>query len=325
MKDQKLLYLSRADVEAVGLSMREIIESVEAAFCEKGCGRVEMPPKPAVHPGANTFAHAMPAFIPALRSVGVKWVSGNPDNPKQGIPYINGLVILNDPETVSPVAVMDCTWITAKRTGAATAIAAKYLARSEAKTIGILGAGVQGFGNLEALKSLFPIEHVTVYDLRPEAARLYREKALSAWPDMTVVVATGPREAVEGMDLVVTAGPTVRPPHATIKAGWLGAGSFASMVDYDSYWDRAALREADKFTTDDVPQLEDHKKLGYFLDIPPVYAELGEIVAGLKKGRESSRERNIACNLGLAIDDMAVAPLIYERARERGIGTWLPL
>jgi ornithine cyclodeaminase/alanine dehydrogenase-like protein (mu-crystallin family) len=325
MKDQKLLYLSRADVEAVGLPMPRIIESVEAAFGEKGRGRVEAPPKPAVHPSAGAFAHAMPAWIPALRSVGIKWVSGNPDNPGRGLPYINGLVVLNDPETLSPVAVMDCTWITAKRTGAATAIVAKYLARPESSTAGILGAGVQGFGNLEALKSLFPIERVTVYDLRPEAARRDSERVRAAWPGLAVVIAREPREAVDGMDLVVTAGPTVRPPHATIKAGWLSPGAFASMVDYDSYWDRAALREADKLTTDDVAQLEDHKKLGYFLDFPPVYAELGELVAGLKRGRESPRERNIACNLGLAIDDMAVAPLVYEEARRRGIGTWLPL
>lgn len=321
----KLLYLSRADVEAVGLSMPEIIESVTAAFREKGLGRIEMPPKPGVHPGTNTFAHAMPAYIPALRSVGVKWVSGNPENPRQGIPYINGLVILNDPDTVAPIAVMDCTWITAKRTGAATAVAAKWLARPDSKSLGVLGAGVQGLSNLEALTCLFPIERVAVYDVSAENADRYRSLVLARWPDLSLTIASAPRQAVEGMDLVVTAGPIVRPPHATIKAGWLGRGAFASAVDYDSYWDRAALREADKFTTDDTAQLEDHKRLGYFKDVPPLYGDLGEIVAGTKKGRERSDERNIACNLGLAIDDMAVAPLVYRRARERGIGTWLQL
>ena len=321
----KLLYLSRADVEAVGLSMPEIIESVTAAFREKGNGRIEMPPKPGVHPGANTFAHAMPAYIPALRSVGIKWVSGNPENPKQGIPQINGLVILNDPDTVVPIAVMDCTWITAKRTGAATAVAATWLARSDSRSLGILGAGVQGFSNLEALKCVFPIERVGVYDVSAESAERYRAKVLAQWPDLAVSIVDQPRKAVDGMDLVVTAGPIVRPPHATIKAGWLGKGAFASALDYDSYWDRAALREADKFTTDDTAQLEDHKKLGYFKDVPPVYGDLGEIVAGTKKGRERPDERNIACNLGLAIDDMAVAPLVYARARERGVGTWLDL
>jgi ornithine cyclodeaminase/alanine dehydrogenase len=305
--------------------MPEIIESVTAAFREKGLGRIEMPPKPGVHPGANTFAHAMPAYIPALRSVGIKWVSGNPDNPRQGIPYINGLVILNDPDTVAPVAVMDCTWITAKRTGAATAVAARALARPDSRSLGILGAGVQGFSNLEALRCVFPVERVAVYDVSEENALRYRARVLEHWPELRVTIVPQPRQAVEGMDLVVTAGPIVRPPHATIKAGWLGRGAFASALDYDSYWDRAALKEADKFTTDDVAQLEDHKKLGYFKDVPPLYGDLGEIVAGTKKGRERRDERNIACNLGLAIDDMAVAPPVYQRARERGIGTWLAL
>jgi ornithine cyclodeaminase/alanine dehydrogenase-like protein (mu-crystallin family) len=325
MVNHELLYLSRADVETVDLSMREIIDAVESAFREKGLGRVEMPPKPGVHPGARSFAHAMPAYIPSLRSVGIKWVSGNPDNPKNGVPYINGLVILNDPETVAPVAVMDCTWITAKRTGAASAVAARWLARPASRTLGMLGAGVQALSHVEALKSVFPIERLTVYAPTPASVERYRERVLALWPDLEVVIAAEPRAAVQGQDLVVTAGPTVRPPHATIKAGWLGRGAFASAVDYDSYWDRAALAEADKFTTDDIAQLEDHKKMGYFKDMPAIYGELGEIVAGLKKGRERSDERNIACNLGLAIDDMAVAPLILRQARERGIGTRLPL
>jgi ornithine cyclodeaminase/alanine dehydrogenase-like protein (mu-crystallin family) len=96
-------------------------------------------------------------------------------------------------------------------------------------------------------------------------------------------------------------------------------------VDYDSYWSREALREADKFCTDDIGQLEFTKAQGYFKDIPPVYAELAELVAGLKLGRESPDERTIACNLGLALDDMATAPLVMEKAIERGLGTWLEL
>ena len=120
----KLLYLSQADVASVGLTMAEIIDALEQMFREKGEGRVEMPPKPGIHTMPDAFIHAMPAYIPALKSAGMKWVSGYPENSKRGLPYITGLLILNDPETGIPLAVMDCVWITAKRTGAATAVAA---------------------------------------------------------------------------------------------------------------------------------------------------------------------------------------------------------
>ncbi|HEX9116945.1 MAG TPA: ornithine cyclodeaminase family protein, partial [Anaerolineae bacterium] len=137
------------------------------------------------------------------------------------------------------------------------------------------------------------------------------------------VAAKEPREAVEDMDLVVTAGPILLKPYAAVKPGWLKPGAFASMVDYDSAWDRAALAEIDKFTTDDVPQLEYYRSEGYFQEIPPIYADLGELAAGLKPGRQSATERTVGCNLGLAIDDMATAAIIYHRARHMGLGQWL--
>jgi ornithine cyclodeaminase/alanine dehydrogenase-like protein (mu-crystallin family) len=134
-----------------------------------------------------------------------------------------------------------------------------------------------------------------------------------------------PREAVAGCEIVVTAGPILKTPHATIPSGWLEEGAFASLVDYDSYWHRDALKETDKFCTDDIPQLEYYKTIGYFQDIPQVYAELGELVTGRKPGRESPAERTMACNLGLALDDMATAPLVFKLAVEKGLGTRLPL
>ncbi len=190
--------------------------------------------------------------------------------------------------------------------------------------MGILGCGVQGRTNLEALKALFPVKQVMAYDARPENAARYAQE-MGERLGVKVTAVSEPREAVSGCDMVVTAGPIVRPPHGTIKAGWLEPGAFASLVDYDSYWDGAALQEVDKFCTDDVPQLEYTKTLGYFQSIPPIYASLGELVTGQKPGRQSAAERTIACNLGLALDDMATAPILYRRALERGIGTWLEL
>ncbi len=134
-----------------------------------------------------------------------------------------------------------------------------------------------------------------------------------------------PREAVPGCDLVVTAGPILKTPHATIQAGWLDEGAFASLVDFDSYWHPTALKEAEKFCTDDLAQLDHYRQVGYFQEIPPVHADLGEPVTGKKPGRQAAGERTMACNLGLAMDDMAVAPTLYRRAVEQGIGSWLPL
>ncbi len=320
----QLLYLSRADVEAVGVTMREVIDALAVAFQEHGLGHAEMPPKPGVHSQPNAFIHAMPAYIPALHAIGLKWVSGYPGNQQKGLPYITGLLILNDDETGIPLAVMDCTWITAMRTGAATALAASYLARPESETVGILGCGVQGRTNLEGLATLFPVKRVLAYDKTPENAQRYAAD-MSARFGLEVKVVDDPRRAVSGCDMVVTAGPILHTPHATIKAGWLDAGAFASLVDYDSYWDGPALQEVDKFCTDDIPQLEYYRSIGYFQSIPPIYASLGELVTGRKPGRQSPAERTIACNLGLALDDMATAPIVYRRAVERGIGTWLPL
>ncbi len=324
MTAQRLLYLSQADVAATGVTMPEIIAAVEAAFREHGEGRVEMPPKPGVHTRPDAFIHAMPAHIPALRSAGIKWVGGYPENQARGLPYITGLLILNDDETGVPLAVMDCTWITAMRTGAATAVAARYLARPDSQTVGILGCGVQGRSNLEALAALFPLRRVVAYDVVPAQTERFAAEVQDRW-GYEVINAAHPREAVEGCDLVVTAGPILRTPHATIKAGWMSLGAFASLVDFDSYWDGPAMAEADKFCTDDIPQLEHYREAGYFQEIPPIYATVGELVAGKKPGRQTARERTMACNLGLAIDDMATAPLVYRRAVERGIGTWLDL
>lgn len=324
MSQPKILYLSKADVAATGVTMKEIIDALEIAFREHAEGRVEMPPKPGIHPRPDAFIHAMPAYIPALKSAGIKWVGGFPENSKRGLPYITGLIILNDDETGIPLAVMDCTWITGMRTGAATAIAAKYLARPESSSVGILGCGVQGRTNLEALTVLFPIKRVVAYDVLPDAVERYAREMRERF-GVEVTIAKQPREAVDGMDIVVTAGPILKQPHATIKAGWLNEGAFASLVDFDSYWDGAAMREASKFCTDDIPQLEYYRSIGYFQNIPPVYASVGELVAGKKRGRENARERTMTANLGLAMDDMATAPLVYKRAVERGIGVWLPL
>ncbi len=325
MVKKELLYLSQADVEAVDLSMAEIIKALEIAFRDKGEGKTEAPPKPGIHPGGrDDFIHAMPAYIPSMKSAGVKWVSGFVDNYRRGLPYITGLLILNDVDTGIPLSVMDCAWITAMRTGAATALSARYLARPESSVVGILGCGVQGRTNLEALKVIFPLKCIMAYDIDPKASDRYAREMEERF-NIEVVKVTTPQEAVMGCEIIVTAGPIMKKPHRTIQAGWMDEGAFASLVDFDSYWHPDAMRMISKFCTDDTAQLLHYKSIGYFQDIPPIYADLGELVSGKKVGRTGSDEKTMAANLGLAIDDMAVAPLIYRRALEKGIGTKLPL
>jgi ornithine cyclodeaminase/alanine dehydrogenase-like protein (mu-crystallin family) len=324
MSEPRLLYLSRADVEAVALDMPTMIGLLETAFREKGDGRVEMPPKPGIHTQPDAFIHAMPAYIPGLKSAGIKWVSGYPGNQALGLPYITGLLILNDDQTGLPYSVMDCTWITAYRTGAATALSAKYLARADSETAGILACGVQGRTNLEALAAIFPLRRAYVFDVDKERQQRYAAE-MSARLGIEIVAVDEPKKAVAGADLVVTSGPILKHPTPTIGADWLQPGAFGSAVDFDSYWQPAAMAQMDRIATDDHAQFHYYRGAGYFGQTPDPYADLGELVTGTKLGRQREDERTLAINLGLALDDMAVAPEVYRRAVERGIGSWLPL
>jgi len=320
-----MLYLSKKDVERVNLSMEEIIQALDKAFREKGLGKVEMPPKPGIHTMPDAFIHAMPASVPSVGAAGCKWVSGYPENYKKNLPYISGLLILNDPETGMPLSVMDCIWITAMRTGAATAVAAKYLANRDSKSIGILGCGVQGRTNLEALKIILPeLSEVKAYDISADAVTMYAEE-MGAKTGLDIKIVKTPKEAVEDSDVIVTAGPILKEPNPAIEFDWLKPGVFASPVDFDSYLKKSVFEGCEKFVTDDREQCLYYKSLGYFQYVSEIYADLGEIAAGIKQGRESRDEIIICANLGLAIDDMVTAIEIYKKAVDNSMGTWLEL
>jgi ornithine cyclodeaminase/alanine dehydrogenase len=283
-----------------------------------------MPPKPGVHPRRDAFIHAMPAYLSRAAAAGLKWVSGFPQNLENGLPYISGLFVLNDVETGFPLSVMDCTWITGMRTGAASAVAARYLARADASTVGIVACGLQGRTNLEALSCLFPLQRVHAFDIRPAAARAFSDE-MSRKLELEVVPVETVEESVRGMDLIVTSGPILKDPVPTIPAGWMEPGSFACPLDFDSYWTGEALGQVDKLATDDKGQLSYYRGVGYFKSTPEPYADLGDIVTGAAPGRESPEERTLSLNLGLAIEDVATARLIYTRAMSEGVGRDLPL
>jgi len=198
------------------------------------------------------------------------------------------------------------------------------LARPESTNVGILACGVQGRANLEALTCLFPVRRVHAYDISAPAQQRYVEEMSSKF-GIEIIGVEEPRKAVVGSDIVVTSGPILKHPDPTIEKDWLQPGAFASAVDFDSYWKPVALAQFDKICTDDYAQFEYYRSTGYFQTTPDPYADLGEIVAGLKPGREGDDERTMAMNLGLALEDMAIAPEIYRHAKQKGLGTWLSL
>lgn len=324
----ELLYLSRADVEALGTTMRDVLEALDIGFAAKGRGNTEMPPKPGIHTRPDCFIHAMPAYVKELDLAGLKWVAGYPPNPARGLPYITGLLVLNDCETGVPLAVMDCAWVTAMRTGASAGISAKYLARAGSDTAAIVGCGVQARTSLKALVEELPtLAEVRCYDLLPEATARFIAEMAAMFPALRFETCASAPEAVHAADVVVTAVPIVVNPKPDLDAGMLKEGGLAISLDYDSAWTGAAMRECDKFCSDDVGQLLATKEHGvYFGGIPAtISADLGELAAGLKPGRQSDAERIFSMNMGIAVDDMMTAKVVYERALELGAGVRLPL
>ena len=287
-----------------------------------------MPPKRGIHTRPDAFIHAMPAYVGGMDTAGLKWVSGYPKNTGKGLPYITGLLILNDPETGIPLAIMDCAWITAMRTGASTGISAKYLATKGSRMIGILGCGVQARTSLMALVETLPeLSTVKCYDLYPEATKRFIVEMNQLFPGLCIKGCENPAEMIEGAEVIVSAIPIVAKPKPPLDAGMMKMGGLAVSLDYDAAWTSSAMKECNKFISDDVDQLLFTKKEGiYFSGIPEdIDADLGEVVAGLKPGRQDPMERIFSMNMGIAVDDMVTAKYVYEKALEEKAGVRLPL
>jgi ornithine cyclodeaminase/alanine dehydrogenase len=220
---------------------------------------------------------------------------------------------------------MDCTWITAMRTGAATAVSAKYCARKDSEIVGVLACGVQGRTNLEALSLVCPgIKEVRAYDIDGDAQDRYVNE-MAGKSAFTVRGAKTPRETVEGADIIVTSGPILKHPTPVIEKSWLKKGVFISPVDFDTYVKPEILAEADRFITDDRAQILYYQSQGYFKTLPPLIDELNDVVAGKIPGRVNNDELIVGMNLGISLLDMGSARLLYDRAKERKKGIELPL
>jgi ornithine cyclodeaminase/alanine dehydrogenase len=303
--------------------MQEVIDLVGFTLSERAYGRVEMPPKPGVHPYPGALLHAMPAYVERSHACGIKWVSAFPSNKARGLPNVTGLIVLNDPETGLPEAVMDAMWITAVRTGASTAVAARVLAREDSEIMGLLGAGVQGRTNLTALRHVLPhLCVVRTYGPHRQTLERYKEE-MEREHKIRVEVMETPEAAVRGADVVITAVPWPS-PSPSIEPEWLEPGVFACALDFDASFTASAVSSFDRRLCDDPATLEYYRGKGYFVGWPDA-EELSEVVVGRRPRRQLRDERTLSVNLGLGMYDVVVARRVFERARERGIGQVLPL
>lgn len=322
MKNVDLLYLSQKDVMCLNIGWEQIIERIELALKEHTNQTVENPPKRGVHSRDNTFIHEMPVYLKEMDAVGIKWVSGYPENYKHGLPQILGMQIINCPKTGAPLCIMDCTWITAVRTSAVSAITAKHFARRDSKKVAIIGAGVQGRYHLDAFKYILPnLSECSVYDIKEEAMDNFIDK-MGKKVDVKINKAESIKDAVYDADIILTA--TQRTPRHLIEDEWLKKGALGIGLEVARAWDPRTVIGCDKFITDDTEQTLSFKAV-FEKGIPNIYAEIGEIILGKKEGRTSDEERVLAVNVGLACEDISLGKYVYDTAVDKNIGTRLDL
>ena len=323
-----LLYLCRGDLESLGVTMLEVVDAVDAGCAAKGRGEVVMPPKLSLHGEGDAYSQVMAATLRDGGGLGAKWVTLFPQNAARGLPITNGLVVLSDPETGLPSAVMDAATVTAWRTGASVGVAARYLARPDAAVAGVLGCGVQARAAVLALAAVLPgLREVWCHDVDPERATAFGEELGAALPGVVFRLAAAASEVAALGDVVVTAitmTADVRPP---LGPGLLRPGALAVALDYDAAWSGAAMAECERFFCDDVATVRATQAAGVRLAGIPgeVAGDLGELCARLVPGRERDDERLFCLNLGMALEDVVTGQLALRRARELGVGRELPL
>jgi alanine dehydrogenase len=319
------LILARKDVEQL-LTMEMAMEAVEEAFLEDGRGTTQVPERIALwFEDLHGVIGVMPGYLKGLQAAGVKIICHHEQNrAKYNLPATAGLVVYHNPLTGMPLAIMDCAYITRMRTGAATGVSAKYLARADAKTLGIVGAGAIALPQVAAIAKVRELSSVRVYDLDDEASA----RLVAALKDMGMqaeAVASA-RDACRGVDILVTCTPA---RSALIQGDWVEEGMHIAAVGADMphkrELDSDVYARADKWVTDLVKQALITGEIAQALadgaiSEDSLHATLGEIAAGQKKGRENNAEITIFKSTGMAIQDVATAKKVYELARDKGLG-----
>jgi len=306
--------LSRADVLALAIDPEAVRVALEAVLISKAAGGVRNAPKLNLLPGDGRLFQVMMSLADDPPFAAAKVVGLASGNDARGLPHVSALI---DAASGVPVALMDASWITAARTAAMTAVAARRLARIDAARIGFVACGVQARSHLMALCALFPLREVLAYGHR-------RASAEASALGLDAVAVDDPRDAVAGLDIVVTSVPAAPGSAPFLDPGWLAPGSFASLVDLGRSWLRPdAIGRMELRAVDDHAQTAEAG--GRLVYRGPFDADLTELASGHGPGRRASDERAVLVSQGLAAADLAVAALVYARARGRSLGLALPL
>ena len=315
----KTALLSKDQIEKA-IPMDAVTQAVEEVYRAHGNDLTIMPPKITLDLspiGVEAWTIAMPAYVHPLRAAGIKWVGGYLENPKKGLDYILAMIILQEPETGAPLAVMDGAHITHIRTGAAAGVCAKYFARPDSRILGVIGAGKQGKTSLRAISSLFHLKEAHVYDISPEASARYAEEMQPAVA-VKLVPVSRPKDAVRAADIVVTA---TTANEAIVLNEWLKPGVVCVSLGSSQEFDDESIIGADKVIVDNWEQCKDRGELARLVSQgrfrrEMIHAEMGEVVAGLKPGRSSLSEKIMVVPIGIGTLDIAVAQLAYQRLKD---------
>ena len=323
----EILYLTKDQCIEAGPDTDETLEIIEKTLTAHGNKEYEMPAKIGIHPYDDVFYHAMPAYVPGQMACGEKWIECYPRNPKEyGLPQTSGLMILNEILTGFPLVIMDGAWLTAMRTPAVTSIAAAAL-HPDAETFGMFGCGVQGIGHVRFIvKKLKNLKKIYVYDVRQESMDRLVEEVKDEISGIEIIKAASPEEVAANCDVMSSATIITRENMAVVKEEWLHAGQTILPCDLNTFWEASIQKNADKYIVDSKDEHVLFDSMGYFPDgLPDIYAETGEIIAGLKPGRERKEERIVCSNIGMSVCDVAMAKFIFDYAIERNLGTVMML
>jgi ornithine cyclodeaminase len=323
-------YLSGPDVNALALTDDEILGAVESGLLAHGRGETVIEPR--VHlipdPGFNGHFNVLRGYVAPLNLAGVKIVGDYLNNYERQLPSEMALLNLFDPRTGMPVAVLDATSITDMRTGAMTALGAKHLANQASKVLGHIGARGTAYWNVRLLDRLFDFDEIRVHSRRQESRDTFARR-LASDLGKTVVATSNWEACVRGADIVVEAS-RLREPAPLLRTEWIKRGALVIPYGTMSAVELSLTDIMDKIVVDDWGQckggifgsLRAHVDAGK-LSERTLHAELGEIVAGRKLGRESARETILFWHRGLSISDIALGHAMLEKARRLGLGQQL--
>jgi ornithine cyclodeaminase/alanine dehydrogenase-like protein (mu-crystallin family) len=325
----ELAYLSGTDVDELALTDAEILAAVREVLAQQGRGETVIEPRTHLFPG-RADGHFNVLRGVTAEYAGVKVVGDFVDNHRLGLPSELALLLLLDPATGVPAAIVDATAITSMRTGAVTAIGAELLARRDARTLGHIGARGTAYWNVRLLCSVLPrLEEIRVHSRRPESREAFARR-LSNDLGREVRAVSSWEECVRGAEVVVEAARLTK-PEPLLKTTWIAAGTLVVPYGTISAVDLELTEIMDKIVVDDWGQvgagplgaLRAHVDSGR-LSRDNIHAELGEIVCGSRPGRERDDETILFWHRGLSITDIALAQALLAKARALGVGTRLP-